>query len=374
MKHPGNYSSKVVMASLLLVFQGGFAADIEVMTQNQYLGADLTPVITATSENEFNTAVIDALKQVAANNTPARIKALAKLIAKRKPDLVGLQEVYAFGCLDPYETGACTDPEIAGAFNDHLVLTLAALNGAYETAAMVVNLNVPGIPFYLNGNSNPAYLTVLDRDVILKHHGVESSVVDYSGVCSKPSADGCNYMYVALVSIPIDGGIPVNIERGYVGVDVTIGGKDYRFVNTHLEVKDPPVPPELQAAQASELINALGATLTERSLVVVGDMNSSPADAWLGTPYSQYLSSGFTDVWTMRPGKVEGLTCCQLEDLSNHKSLLFERVDLILSMEPTEKIKKARVLGDKVSTKTPPHGKGLWASDHGSVAVGIDFY
>jgi len=381
MKDPGNYSSKVVMASLFLVLQSGFAADIEVMTQNQYLGADLTPVITASSQNEFNTAVIDALKQVTGNNTPARIEALARLIAKRKPDLVGLQEVYAFGCLDPYETGACTDPEIAGAFDDHLALTLEALNGAYETAAMVVNLNlpgnlnVPGIPFYLNGSSLPAFLTILDRDVILKRHGVESSVVDFGEACFQPSADGCNYMYVASVSIPIDGGIPVNIERGYVGVDATIGGKDYRFVNTHLEVKDPPVPPELQAAQAQELISVLGTTTpAERSLVVVGDMNSSPADTWLGTPYSQYLASGFTDAWTMRPGKVEGLTCCQLEDLSNHKSLLYERVDLILTMEPTEKIKKARVLGDKVSTKTPPHGKGLWASDHGSVAAGIEFY
>ena len=76
----------------------------------------------------------------------------------------------------------------------------------------------------------------------------------------------------------------------------------------------------------------------------------------------------------MRPGSVEGLTCCQLEDLSNHKSILYERVDLIFTMEPTQKIKKARVLGDKVSAKTPPHGKGLWASDHGSVAAGIEFY
>jgi hypothetical protein len=373
MKYPSNYLSKVMMASLFLVFQNGLAADIEVMTQNQYLGADLTAVITATSQEEFNTAVIDALKQVTSNNTPARIEALAKLIAKRKPDLVGLQEVYAVGCLDPYETGACTDPEIAGAFNDHLALTLAALNGAYETAAVVVNLNVPGIPFYLNGNSVPAYLTILDRDVILKHPGVESSVVDYSGVCSKPSADGCNYQFIlGPISTPYG---DIFVERGYVGVDVTIGGKDYRFVNTHLEVKDPPVPPELQAAQAFELISVLGATIPpERSLLLVGDMNSSPADAWPGTPYSQYLSSGFTDVWTMRPGWVEGLSCCQLEDLSNHKSILYERVDLIFTMVPTQEIKKARVLGDKVSAKTPPHGKGLWASDHGSVAAGIEFY
>jgi hypothetical protein len=47
---------------------------------------------------------------------------------------------------------------------------------------------------------------------------------------------------------------------------------------------------------------------------------------------------------------------------------------MIFTMESPEKIKQARVLGDKVATKTPPHGRGLWASDHGSVAATIEFY
>ena len=371
MKYPVNCPAKALLLSLFLVGQSALAADIELMTQNQYLGADLTPVIAATTAEEFNDAVIGALKQVAANTTPARIEALARLIARRKPDLVGLQEVYAFGCLDPYSTGACSDPSIAGAFNDHLALTLASLKGNYETAAVVNDFTLPGIPFDLYHTGVPAFLTVLDRDVILRRADVVANPVDYSGVCSKPSADGCNYYYVLPVTTPYG---DVNVERGYVGVDVTVGGRDYRIVNTHLEDKTALIPPELQAAQAQELIATLGATTpSTRSLVVVGDINSSPEDP-TGAPYSQFLLNGFSDAWTLRPGKQEGFTCCQLEDLSNHKSILDQRIDMIFALEPPEKIKQARVLGDKVSAKTPPHGKGLWASDHGSVAASIEFY
>jgi endonuclease/exonuclease/phosphatase family metal-dependent hydrolase len=373
MKNVIGNSSKLIFIALFLLAQSVATADIEVMTQNQYLGSDLGPVITATTAVEFNVAVIDAMKQVAANTTEARIAAQAALIGERNPDVVSLQEVSAFGCLDPYATGACTDPAIAGAFGDHLALTLAALNGAYETAAMVVNFTAPAIPFDLYGLGVPAFLTVVDRDVVLRRADVVTSVVDYSGVCTKPIlANGCNYFYgLGPVTTPYG---DIFIERGYVGVDVTVGGKDYRVVNTHLEVKDPPVPPVIQAAQAQELIAALAATTPpDRSLVVLGDINSSPEDP-PGAPYSQFVQSGYTDAWTLRPGKVPGLTCCQRGNLSNHTSILYERVDMIFTMESPAKVKHARVLGDVVATKTPPPGQGLWASDHGSVAAAIEFY
>ncbi len=373
MKYLIKNPSKVVLVSLFILCQSAFATDIEVMTQNQYLGADLTPVITATTAAEFNVAVINAMKQVAANTTEARIAAQAALIAGRNPDLVGLQEVYAFGCLDPYATGACTDPAIVGAFGDHLALTLAALNGAYEIAATVVNFTAPGIPFDIYGSGLPAFLTVVDRDVILRRADVVTSATDYSGVCAKPIlADGCNYYY-ALGPVTTPYG-DIFIERGYVGVDATVGGKNYRVVNTHLEDKSAVIPPVLQAAQAQELISTLAATTPPgRSLVVMGDMNSSPVDP-PGAPYSQFVQSGYTDAWTLRPGKLAGFTCCQLEDLSNHKSILDQRIDMIFTQELPDKIKQARVLGDKVSAKTPPHGRGLWASDHGSVTATIQFY
>jgi len=46
---------------------------------------------------------------------------------------------------------------------------------------------------------------------------------------------------------------------------------------------------------------------------------------------------------------------------------------VIFSTEVPNKVKKARVLGAKVSSKTSPPGHGLWPSDHGSVAAELEF-
>jgi endonuclease/exonuclease/phosphatase family metal-dependent hydrolase len=362
---------------------------IDVMTQNQYLGADLNPIIAAPDPIAFNAAVLTALSEIAANDFPTRAQLLAALIAKRRPDVVGLQEVFSFGCIPiapPPPSGGCNDPAIAGAFNDHLALTLAALaaEGEVYTAAAVVDdldLTSPGIPVDTDGNLLPDILvTVLDRDVILARSGVTATPVDYSAFCpGRTSADGCNYLIVAEANTAV--GI-IRQERGWVGVDVTIDAKAYRIVDTHLEVQNPdpsnPLSPAVQAAQAQELITVLGlSTPPGRSLIVVGDINSSPEDPILTSPflivppYTQFVGSGYTDAWDLRPGAVPGYSCCQLSDLSNHQSILDERIDTIFSTEVPTMVNKARTLGDRVSDKSGPFD--LWPSDHATVAAELEF-
>ena len=380
----------VVVSCLLCVAPAG-AANIKIMTQNQYVGADLVPVVTAPTPDAFNAAIVAALQKVAAGIPAQRVNALAAEIAKEQPALVGLQEVFEFQCFDliqpPLPGQGCTDPSIAAAFSDHLQGTLGALNDTYMVAATVVNLNIPiiffptvsGIPFSINGV--PALLGVVDRDVILARNGVAITLVDYEAVCPKLSANGCNYSFVISADTPIG---TITIERGFVAVDATVDGKAYRLVNTHLEVQFPDVTNPLsevyQAVQAGELLQILMQTTPlDRSLVVVGDMNSSPdhsAIPGLGgipTPYQQFVGAGFTDIWQLRPGGLPGYTCCQLEDLSNRHSVLSERDDLIFSLDAPRGVKNARVVGATVSDKTPPPGLGLWPSDHGSVAADLQF-
>lgn len=390
------------------VAQAAVAADsIEVMTQNQYLGANLDDVATAPDPGTFNTAVVAALEQVAANDLPARAQQLAELIADRLPELVGLQEVYAFSCIDlvpelPPGLG-CDDPSIAGAFNDHLgetLAALAALGESYVPVATVKDMDttvievVPGVPgIYFEINGVPAVVNMIDRDVILVRGDLAgfASPVDFQTAytCLRPSLDGCNYLYVAQANTPAG---PLNIERGFVGVDVTVGGRSYRFVDTHLEVREPdegnPLSRFYQAAQAAELIQTLALTTPPgTSLLVVGDINSAPEDLTIPRPlpfpppfdqgivppYTQFVGSGYTDSWTLRPGNQPGLSCCQASDLSNHQSQHYERIDMIFSLDVPDGVKKARVLGSKVSDKTPPPGLGLWPSDHGSVAAELQF-
>jgi hypothetical protein len=355
---------------LLLMFGWAPSADasdhahVDVMTQNQYLGADLAPVLQAAATGDaaaFNAAVVGALRQAASNNPAARMAAQAEVIAKRRPDFVALQESFVFACSDPFATGACENPAIAGAFADFLALTLAALGGEYQEAATVVNLNIPEIPVFLDATSQPIILTVIDRDVILSRAGLETTPADF-GCAGYESVDGCNYM----VALPAG---PFEVRRGYVGVDVQTERGNLRLVNTHLEVKDPPVPSLFQSLQAQELANRLAATTPAGALIVMGDFNSSPDDPPF-SPYAQFAGMGYTDTWLLRPGKVGGPTCCQTEALSNQQSKLTDRIDLLFVM-PEPVVKEVRVLGATVSSRTHPPGRGLWASDHGAVAATV---
>lgn len=363
----------LLFVGVLFMAPNAIAGDIDVMTQNQYLGADLTPVIEAAMSgdlNALNNAVIKALEQVAANQTVERMDAQAALIAGRLPHFVGLQEVYTFLCDDPFGTGACQDPRVAAAVNkDFLELTQAALDGTYAASAAVLNLNAT-VPFDLYGFGMPAFLTIIDRDVILTRSDIVAIPVDFP--CANASLDGCNYI-AALPPIPTPLG-DIAVVRGYVAVDAAVDGSAYRVVNTHLEVKDPPIPPLIQSAQAQELIEVLAITTPiDQSLIVVGDINSAPNEP-LPSPYAQFAEiGGYTDAWTLRPGNVAGFSCCQSEDLSNRKSALDERIDMVFAREIPMQVKQARVLGDKVSSKTHPPGRGLWPSDHGAVATQLQF-
>jgi hypothetical protein len=285
------------------------------------------------TEPDFNSAVIDALRNRAASLPTERVQALAALIEQRGPALVGLQEVYEFSCVDtnPLDLKGCENPEISGAFTDQLLDTLAALGGEYEEAATVVNLNLPdslglglpGIPVAYDGTM--IYVGVVDRDVILARSGVQHSVTNFAALaplaCVLPSEDGCNYQ-AAAEAVLVIAGMPVTIrfERGFVGVDAIVDGVPYRFVNTHLETRLGSFGPSgrfFQAAQTAELLGTLQAygdfVVPLEQVLVVGDFNSDPRDqavpvppplpGYLGLPpYMQMSLSGFTDAWTLRPG------------------------------------------------------------------------
>ena len=370
------FTMTLLSASLLGLAGAASSAEIDVMTQNQYLGADIAPLIVAIGTPGFNDAVVAALEQIADNRSHERFDALAALIARRRPHLVGLQEVWEFKCVPAVaELGGypCNDPSIAGAFSDHLAGTLAALGDSYEAVAKVENFSVqsfdvyPGIPFFVGGV--PAFLQVMDRDVILARNDVDATPVALP--CAKVSVDGCNFN----VDLPL--GALGSVKRGFVAVNATVDGVDYRFINTHLEVQgNEVIPGEVQAAQAYQLLaTALATTPQDLRLIIVGDFNSSPTDpaSSLPTPYMQLTAAGLYDAWLLRPGAAPGLSCCQLEGLSNRVSVLDNRIDLIVTREMPGKVKDARLLGEVSADRTKPPGRGLWPSDHASVAARLQY-
>ena len=396
----------LVLFALVAILNGNTAiaagnSKVRVMTQNQFLGADLTPIIAAGSPGEFNDAVIAAIGEVAANNYPERVQSLAATIAERSPHLVGLQEMFAFGCAPVSFTIADPCGLFGPAFNDHAAATVAALQGMgadYTAVATVQNLSLdfvfpgptsvfgePGIPVFLDSDLLPdIFVTVIDRDVILARSDVAATPVSFA--CAKPSVDGCNYVNVAETSVA---GLPINIERGFVAVDAIIKGDVYRFVNTHLEIRFPdpedPLSMGLQALQSSELLAAL--TMNPEPpgshVVLVGDFNSDPGDmppAPFLTPYMQIVSGNaidgtpvstpYTDTWLLRPKYEPGLTCCEDGDLLNATSTHTRRVDIIFSKSVPHKVNASKVLNTSTDDKTP---SGLWPSDHASVDAMLKF-
>lgn len=165
------------------------AGEIDVMTQNQYLGADLGPVLAAavsdqSSTDALKTAVGTALGKIAASIPAERVRALAEQIAQRNPDVVGLQEAYKFECTPDTDHGfppkrgrGCDDAAIKDAFTDHLQNTEAALRGKYVVAGKVTNLKVDAVPFTANGYD--ALLSIADRDAILVRAGLSAQKVNF---------------------------------------------------------------------------------------------------------------------------------------------------------------------------------------------------
>lgn len=86
--------------------------DVQVMTQNQYIGANLFPLIPAIATGDpaiINSAVVGVIGTISANRTVDRVNALAKEILIRKPHLLGLQEVWNIAC-EPANAAPCTNP------------------------------------------------------------------------------------------------------------------------------------------------------------------------------------------------------------------------------------------------------------------------
>ena len=358
---------------------------VKVMTRNQYIGADLKPLILAETDEELIAAALATLTQIAANNFPLRARRLATEVALTKPDLIGLQEVINF---------TLNGQNGSQPFVDHLDETLEALAAKgqnYFVAATVTNLDLE-LTIPIPGEDNPGVVRVVDRDVILARQGLEVTPLagDYTigGLCgfpvpnpvllpsfpptliSTPSENGCNYTIAAEAISPV--GL-ITVERGFVGVDATVRGKTYRFVNTHLEGAHPdpndPNSAVIQSLQAAELVGTLlSLTPAGMPLILLGDFNSSPEDfGAFTTPYQIIADAGFADVWDTNWLKFfdrDGFTCCQDNDLLNTTSLLDERIDIIF-VRNTSFRSLAYVTGRVPIFPLiwPPN----WASDHGGV-------
>ena len=294
---------------------------------------------------------------------------------------MGIQEAWLVWC-QPIDRAPCTNPEFRDAWGDHLAQTEGLLAGAYTRAAYIENFEF-GYPFR-DSQGNVGFAYVLDRDAVFVRNGITYSLpvpgTDYP--CASPfdRLAGCTFD----VNTPLDFNgdqLPdAYILHGFQVVDATVGGKPFRFVNTHLEngYVDG-FPGVIQSAQAAQILQAMAGTPAQRRLIIVGDMNSDPSDAVdpdspiPATPYMLFAGAGLFDAWLDLSGDVLGLTCCQSEDLLNRESMLARRIDLILTREEPRTVRNARLIGTVAADRLGPPGRSLWPTDHASVAAGVRF-
>lgn len=323
------------------------AGPLTIMTYNLYIGTDVDRVL-ASPPGEFDQRVQEALATFIATDYGERSGAIADVIMAANPHVIGLQEVWVIST-----QGISGVPDMTVDFLQILMAQLGARGLNYQVVAQetLTQLQLP-----VGGGG----VGLVDSDALLIRGDV-------------PFDDTEAVVYQAKLTVPF-GPTTLDILRGYTAADVSVGGKRYRVVNTHLEPKQP--VPQIQQAQAGELLAALEGA--RDPVVVVGDLNSGPADADPAAPYNQLRADRFADAWLKRIPRGRrfddpGHTCCQAADLRNVTSQLVERIDLIMVRNDFDFLPRSvvgpsrvEVVGDEQADRTT---SGLWPSDHASVAA-----
>ena len=377
---------------------------LKMVTYNLYVGASIfrvfDPPVCGVPQ-----AVREIFDIIQANDFSERAEAIADQIMDADPHVIGLQEVSIIRTQYPGNSLATdgsgidflgdfpADPrftfkrDAAVVQYDYLELLLNALsargmNYVVVEAASPVNADVefPAIPFdaACNPLDYPTDVRLTDRDVMLVRADV---AVNFA------TAD--NFAFYAPIELPTvlptpGGLVPAvyvaEFTRGWGAATLTIKDHNYTVINTHLEVGDKTLPPDVglnlvQFVQALEL-GQVQQSMPEPSFII-GDINSSPFSGWTDPRPAYFVLTqnfGLVDVWNAqdKTPNIPGFTCCQAETLDNETSALDERIDVLLADfggMTTEKI-KVKVLGDDTGDKT---ASWLWPSDHAGVYGKIKF-
>jgi len=360
----------LVVALAMSLFAGTAAAkygpgtQVNVMTRNLYLGADLAPAIAAKNTNEFVKANGQILREVTANDFPTRAKGLAKEILKKKPDLVGLQEVAL------WRTGPPSLEPLLGSAGatastvryDYLTELLDRLNSGKKRYRVAVvqqefDFEAPADENGVAGDGPNGFIKDAEingrltmRDVILVRLG--------AGVVTSHPLKG---NFASMLTVQLSG-VEVKVLRGWTALDAKVrGSKKFRFVNTHLEAFDDSTQvPSIRAQQAAELVAPGGPATTGLPVVLLGDLNSDDDTVEGGDrqAYQTLVKAGMRERSTDKP-----LGCCLKSSLlavgaGGSVADFDHQVDHVMTRDP----KQVKLITSAVTGRQPVNG--FWDSDH----------
>ncbi len=308
---------------------------LTVLSQNIYVGADVDAIITALNSPDPNDDIPVLVQQIGVlgeTDFPTRAAALARIIARERPDLVGLSEVSRIDIdLPPLGIAYHVD------FGEEIGRALRREHLPYRVAASIKNFTAAPAPG----------ISLVDYDIVLVNR---DRVRVGSGVVSKLFTNNVG---------PIAPG--VSLSYGFVSVPVTVAGVRYKVVTTHLQDDVGGIDLSLlRASQMQDIVVSLG---DAPHAVVMGDMNDGA-----GTPmYQVALAGGFSDVWAVLEPGSEGFTCCHSSTLTDAR-IPDQRIDLILArglgrnQDPV--VGLIRRLGVLPSEMFPGPAHPIFLSDH----------
>jgi endonuclease/exonuclease/phosphatase family metal-dependent hydrolase len=354
------------------------AVTMDVGIYNVYLGANLRPLFGAGSVQELIERASAIYAEMERTDFPERAEAIAKLIAKERPDVLGLNEValwetapWTFVQTPDGPLPVATGPYTATYdFEQILLDALAAEGEPYTVVAKNANFTSAAIPIAIPISPTEA-ARFTDHDLIL----VRTASLKHMSVSNPRSLNFSADSSFAINLLGLD----VVVDRGWSTVDITQRGRTFRFANTHLEAfGNTPLQDEWRNLQAAELVADLEAS--PYPVVLVGDINSRPTmcQDFRQPPqfqdqnvvaYGLFEDAGLREVWPLvhrrDPCGPASWTSGQ-DDSLLAPSTLDHRIDVVFVSEEFSAL-QAETIGEQERDRTKP--SGFWPSDHaGSVA------
>lgn len=310
-------------------------APIRVATWNLYLGADLSVLLGPATGEQLDAYRADVQRQLDVTAFPGRAPAIARILAREQPDLVGLQEVCTWHA----------DGELLWDYTRDLLGALEALDEAYDVVVTQPTFHGAG---EVDRGGRTVTMRLEGHNTILRRRG---SAVQVEGTASQ--------MFGSALTARLMGSLEISIDRGWCAARCSVDGAGFTFVDTHTEAYDAG-PRNRQRAELVDLLPA------ELPLVLVGDFNA--------TPDSVGMPPELVDAWVEAGNPSEGpgaATCCQAGDLANPESQLTDRIDYVW-VRDVEVASCARIGADAADRTAG----GLWPSDHAGLvaelAIGRD--
>jgi hypothetical protein len=339
-------------------------SNLTVMTQNLYQGTEFAHFAALQGTTPTLAQALEATTADYATYQATRFKdravQLAGEIASNKPALVGLQEVATWhkGAFNPAHPFALPTP-VSEDFTQELLAALAAKGAHYALVSPQPNNFTLAFPVLVP----PTFACCIAVGMVESGEIIARTDLPSDQFSVSNPQSGTYNARIPPIENTLVPSEPFVFTNSWQSVDVTVPGKTFRFITTHLDALAP--GSEVSGPQAEELL--AGPANTSLPVIVTGDMNSGLT--YHPVAYHEFLEGGLSDTWTAAGLGAPPLTCCHLGpfDLINEPNATYTSdLDHVFTRGSFH-VKSAHLVGNTVPEPAPE--PFIWPSDHAGLVT-----